>query len=246
MLLRIIGYWAPYPRAGQACPGYLVSADDSHLLLDCGHGVCSQLARWLPAERLGAVVITHFHPDHYADLYAIRHIIRGAMNKGIRHEPLPVYMPAEPRYHYQSFAAMKELQVIPLHDNTSFAVGNMQCRAFPVHHPLPAFGIRVDSQNRSLVYTSDTSYSQKLVKRIRGAEVLLCECSLLLADGALAQQLGHMTTADAGRSARESEAKTLLATHFWPDYDVALLQQEIEKEYNGRIIMADHDLTVPI
>jgi ribonuclease BN (tRNA processing enzyme) len=55
-----------------------------------------------------------------------------------------------------------------------------------------------------------------------------------------------MTTADAGRSARESEAKTLLATHFWPDYDVALLQQEIEKEYNGRIIMADHDLTVPI
>lgn len=246
MLFRIIGYWAPYPRAGQACPGYLISSGTSHLLLDCGHGVCSQLARWLPAEQLGAVVITHFHPDHYADLFAVRHIIRAAMGKSTRYEPLTVYMPAEPRYHYQSFAAMKELQVIPLNDNTHFTVGNMQIKAFAVYHPIPAFGIRVDYQSRSLVYTSDTSFNQKLVKQIRGTKVLLCECSLRLADGAVAEQLGHMTTADAGRLAREGGAEILMATHFWPDYDVELLQQEIQQEYNGKIIMAGHDLTVQI
>lgn len=247
MLLRIIGYWAPYPRAGQACPGYLVSSGDSHLLLDCGHGVCSQLARWLPAEKLGAVVITHFHPDHYIDLFAIRHIIRAAMFTGTRQKPLPVYMPTEPDYHYQSFAAMeKELQVLPLHDNSNFTVGPMQVKAFPVDHPIPAWGVKVGCQNRSLVYTSDTSYHQQLVEQIQGTDLLLCEASLRLADGAVAAQLGHMTTADAGRLAREGGAKTLLATHFWPEYELEVLQEEIEQEYNGKIIMADQDLTVPI
>lgn len=246
MQLRVIGYWAPYPRASEACSGYLVSTDNAHLLLDCGHGVCSQLARWLPAEQLDALIITHFHPDHYVDLWAIRHIIGAALRAGTRSEPLPVYMPEEPKYHYQAFAKMNELQVIPLTDKGNYRVGDMQFQAWAVAHPMPTFGIKVSCQNRALLYTADTSYDQQLIDAARGVELLLCECSLQIADGEFAGQLGHMTTAQAGQLARESGAEILVATHFWPEYHLEVLQQEIQAEYQGRIIMAGHDLTVQI
>lgn len=246
MQLRIIGYWAPYPRALEACSGYLVSSDSAHLLLDCGHGVCSRLARWLPAEQLDALIITHFHPDHYVDLFAIRHSIGGALRAGSRSEPLPVYMPDQPKHHYQAFAQMKELQVIPLTDQGNYTVGDMQFQALAVTHPMPTFGIKVSYQNRSLFYTADTSYDQQVVAAARGAKLLLCECSLRIADGEFARQLGHMTTAQAGQLARKSGAEILVATHFWPEYHPEALQQEIQPEYQGRIIMAASDLTVQI
>ena len=50
-LMLLGGYWAiSVPVSLSRISG---TSGDSHLLLDCGHGVCSQLARWLPAEKLG-------------------------------------------------------------------------------------------------------------------------------------------------------------------------------------------------
>ncbi|HQE22457.1 MAG TPA: MBL fold metallo-hydrolase [Syntrophomonadaceae bacterium] len=247
MLLRTIGCWTPYPRAAEACSGYLVSSDSSYLLLDCGHGVAAQLTRWLPAEQLDAVIISHFHPDHYVDLYAIRHMIRAALFLKTRQQPLSVYLPAEPAHLYEEFAAMPELQVNTLTANSAFMVGNMRVQPFPVHHSLPSFGVRVENQNQSLVYTADTSISWSLMDEVKkGTDLLLCECTLMAVEGDFAQQLGHLTTTEAGRLAREGGVGVLLATHFWPEYDVLVLQREIEQEYQGKLIMAAPDLAITI
>lgn len=247
MQVRTIGCWTPYPRTLEACSGYLVTSDNSHLLLDCGHGVSAQLARWLPAEQLDAVIISHFHPDHYADLYAVRHMIRSALFLGKRQQPLPVYIPAEPAHLYEEFAAMPELQVNTLTTSSSFMIGDIQFQPFAGRHSLPSFGFRVENQNRSLVYTGDTSFSQSLMEQVRkGTDLLLSECTLTAAEGEISQQLGHLTTIEVGRMAREGGVEVLLATHFWPGYEVRMLQREIEQEYQGKLIMAAHDLTVTI
>ncbi|HOQ09484.1 MAG TPA: MBL fold metallo-hydrolase [Syntrophomonadaceae bacterium] len=247
MLLRILGCWTPYPRPLEACSGYLVSTAAANLLLDCGHGISAQLTRWLPAEKLDAVIISHFHPDHYADLYAIRHMIRGAIFLKTRQQPLAVYLPQEPAHLFEEFAAMPELQVNAITAGSSFMVGDVEIRPFAVHHSLPSFGFRVENNNQSIVYTADTSYSKSLLDEVRkGTDLLLCECTLIAAEDELSQQLGHLSTLQVGRIAREGGVGMLLATHFWPGYNVGMLQREIEQEYQGKLIMAANTVVVSI
>ena len=60
MELTVLGYWSPYPRAGEACSGYLVRSEDTRVLVDCGHAV-SILQKYQDFRELDAVIISHFH-----------------------------------------------------------------------------------------------------------------------------------------------------------------------------------------
>lgn len=245
MLLRVIGCWSPYPRPGEACSGYLLSSTRTRVLLDCGHSVCSQLGRFLAPEELDAAVITHFHPDHYVDLYALRHAIKAALMRGVRQTPLPVYVPQEPVDLYRSWADMKELHLIPFNDET-VAVGDLFFQAFPVYHSLPAYGVKVEHDGRSMVYSADTRWDPRLVKAVQGIDLLLCETSFLQGTEDYAEQLGHMTTRQAGRLAQQGEVDRLVATHFWPEFDLREMQAQIEQAYQGTVIMARSDLSIQI
>ncbi|MGI6435034.1 MAG: hypothetical protein ACOX0F_06725 [Syntrophomonadaceae bacterium] len=39
MEMQVVGCWAPYPKTGQACSGYLIRQGQTTCLADCGHGV---------------------------------------------------------------------------------------------------------------------------------------------------------------------------------------------------------------
>lgn len=72
----------------------------------------------------------------------------------------------------------------------------MECQVFKTAHPIPTFGL-VAEGNKKFVYTSDTSWEDKLVDLCRHAGILLCEASLAEADAHLATK-GHLTAAQAG------------------------------------------------
>ena len=56
-------------QAGRAGTGLLVSEGNSHLLIDCGPGVANRLdAVGVEARNIDAVLLTHHHWDHVADL----------------------------------------------------------------------------------------------------------------------------------------------------------------------------------
>src|SRR5207248_11124749 len=65
--LTVIGCSPAWPNAGGAQSGYLVEGD-GRLLLDCGPGVLARLRATDGWPRVDAVVITHFHLDHWGDL----------------------------------------------------------------------------------------------------------------------------------------------------------------------------------
>jgi len=65
--LHVLGCAPAGGNPGEACSGYLVTAGGSRVLLDCGPGVlASLLAR--DAAPLDAIVLSHLHFDHVADL----------------------------------------------------------------------------------------------------------------------------------------------------------------------------------
>ena len=67
--LTVVGSSPAWPNPGGAQSGYLIEDDGRRLLLDCGPGVLARLrALYGGWPRVDAVVITHWHLDHWGDL----------------------------------------------------------------------------------------------------------------------------------------------------------------------------------
>src|SRR5438445_10703578 len=65
--LTIVGCSPAWPNPGGAQSGYLVEGK-GRLLLDCGPGVLARLRAREPWPLVDAVVLTHFHLDHWGDI----------------------------------------------------------------------------------------------------------------------------------------------------------------------------------
>ena len=68
MLIRVLGKSPSWQDAGGACSGYLITAGDTTLLLDCGNGIFGKLRERVDYTDVDAVLITHLHADHFIDL----------------------------------------------------------------------------------------------------------------------------------------------------------------------------------
>src|SRR5919204_1663140 len=66
--LTVIGCSPAWPNPGGAHSGYLVENGGGRLLLDCGPGVLPRLRERESWPAVNAIVVTHFHLDHWGDL----------------------------------------------------------------------------------------------------------------------------------------------------------------------------------
>ncbi len=76
------------PPAGP-CSGYLLRHGSTAIWMDCGNGTFAHLQEHVAVEDLDAVVITHEHPDHCADVYGL-HVL---MRFGLERTGFPIYGP---------------------------------------------------------------------------------------------------------------------------------------------------------
>lgn len=104
MQLTVLGCWAPYPRPEEACSGYLIQAGSTALMLESGHGSFARMVKHIDYRQLTALVITHYHPDHYADIYCLRHAISGARRDGRMNSTIKLFAPPEPVEIYRQLA----------------------------------------------------------------------------------------------------------------------------------------------
>jgi ribonuclease BN (tRNA processing enzyme) len=90
MRLTVIGATGGYPGRGQPCSGYLLRADGFTILIDPGYGVALAVTRH-DAPAVDAVLVSHGHPDHCADLNPI---LRARAWAETPLPPLPVHAQA--------------------------------------------------------------------------------------------------------------------------------------------------------
>lgn len=246
MYLNVIGCWAPYPKTGEACSGYLIQSENTNILLDCGHGVFSNLGNYIDFNLLDAVFISHFHPDHYVDLYALRHALRGSFMLNKRKRKLKVFMPEKPTREYEYFTSVPEFEVVKVKDNMSAEVEGVKLSFFGTHHSIPGLGIVIENKGKKIFYTGDTSLFPKLYENHGKIDLLVAECCLFRSENEYAQKMGHMTTEDVAILANKLKAEKLLATHFWPEYEVEKLAGEIKDIYKRELFMAKAGLRINV
>ncbi|UTW68956.1 MBL fold metallo-hydrolase [Anaerobacillus sp. HL2] len=64
--MSVIG--GAYPEKGDATSCYLLEHDNFELLIDCGSGALSGCSSSVLLAQLNAVIFSHYHHDHIADI----------------------------------------------------------------------------------------------------------------------------------------------------------------------------------
>lgn len=222
MKLTVLGKWSPYPPPGGACPGYLVEAGETRILLDCGSGVVATMQRFCRAHDLTAAIVTHLHPDHCSDIYTLQNALRFGRYPQPPADPLLLYAPANAQEFLvaalpqqtsrQEFADRFDFRTL---EDAIAQVGAVGLRFVPTNHPMPCHAVKITAEGRRLVYTADTGPAEAVEGLAAEADLLLCECTLLEGSEDLAEPLGHLTGGMAGALAARAGVRNLLLTHFF-------------------------------
>jgi ribonuclease BN (tRNA processing enzyme) len=236
--LTVLGGCGAWPRAGQACGGYLVEQDGFRLLLDPGYAIVPRLLELLPAHQVDAVYVSHGHPDHCADLNPL---LRARVFVDDPAPPLPVFAPPgaldavlaldrpgvlDSAYTLHEFAPGASLEIGPFRTET---------RLLP--HTWLNAGIRLAAGGRVLAYTGDTGPSPDIVALARGADVLLADASY--PDEVPVDMRGRLGSAGAaGRYARDAGVGRLVLAHLMPDTDPDKARAAAAVAFDGPIEVA--------
>lgn len=240
MKITVIGFWGGYPAKNEASSGYLLEYDDYRVLLDCGSGVLSQLQNHLRPEELDAVVVSHYHPDHIADIGVLQHAL--LIHKALSGEQktVPIYGHAIDEGAFNQLSYKDITKGVAYTAEQSIYIGPFTFSFMETKHPVPCFAMRIEVDGHVLVYTGDSAYMDELVDFSKNASILLCESNLYSnQEGA---QIGHMTAREAGTLAHKADVQLLILTHL-PHYgDHEQLQKEAAEVFNRGIAVAKNCL----
>lgn len=241
MQLIVLGSAASYPDAGRACAGYLVRSGSTSVLMDCGNGVISNLGKVMDPTQLDAVVITHSHIDHFADVYALQAALRYAPDGPAA--PLPLYLPEGLFAHMGAaldpHGALELAEAFEVHEITPgvpIEVGDITLTPVPVDHVEPTFALVVTDGEAQLTYTSDTRAGDAVARAVAGSTLVLAEATL---PPEFAGRAPHMTPVEAAEVAAAAGADTLVLTHMWPTVDRAHARTQARARFGGRVMVAD-------
>jgi ribonuclease BN (tRNA processing enzyme) len=249
--LTVLGGCGVWPAAGEACSGYLVEHDGFRLLIDPGYGVLSQLLRSIAADDVDAVLVSHGHPDHCADLNPLlrARALRDREPHELQIEPLPIHaLPG-------ALDAVLGLDrpgmlddALVLHGITPggpITIGPFEVATRALPHSRPNVGFRVVAGGAALVYTGDAGPDPALVELARGADILLAEATYV--DEVPADSLGTLSSArDAGRQAAAAGVGALLLTHLPPGADRNAALRAANNSFDGPVGIASMGLVLNV
>lgn len=248
MRLTVLGSAASYPGPGHACAGYLVQTAATSVLLDCGNGVLANLGRVLDPVSLDAVIISHGHIDHFADVFALQAALRYAPTGPV--PPLPLYLPAglfdrmEALLGERGGHELREaFRVHEVEPGVSIDIGDLSIMPHPVDHAQSACAFVVQGDGVRLCYTGDTRLGDAARDAARGSGTLLADATL---PEEYAGRAPHMTPAEAAELASEAGARTLVMTHLWPTVDRTRALADARERFSGRVIVADEHTALDI
>ncbi|MGX7109666.1 MBL fold metallo-hydrolase [Facklamia miroungae] len=234
--LKILGFWGGFPVSGGATSSYLITTDQGRILLDCGSGSMSQLSKFQPIYDLDAVIISHLHNDHLADILTLEHALIVAGRKGLKSNPLPIYSPNLPLAAYKRInSSYFDRQSIK--SNCILSLKGINVSFLPVHHTVPCFAIKVSQNDKTIVYTGDTQYFSGLIDFVKEADLLLCEASIVKGSNHTSGK-GHMSGFEAGKLARLANVNQLVLTHLPTDGNLKKIEADAKSEFNGRVFLA--------
>lgn len=254
MRLTVLGSGVCEPTLRRGPSAYALSMSkvptsaDELILLDLGTGALrAALAAGLDPRRARHVLLSHVHPDHSADLVPLLFACNyapdwkpgseitfaGPHGLGRFLEDLEVPFPwLRPRGWHRR-----------VHEGSLEGDG-WRAEAFPVSHgSTRAVAWRFESGGRVLCYSGDSSLCEGLRRAARGADLLVCECTV--PRGAEPVE-GHLTADEVGQLAAEAGVARVLLTHLYPVADEVDVVGQVREHFAGGVEKAEDGCSYPL
>ncbi|MBU2498151.1 MAG: MBL fold metallo-hydrolase [Proteobacteria bacterium] len=254
MNLIILGSGTGIPLSYRASPSLVLTTGSGAILFDMGPGTLRQLSRLgIGHQRIALIFITHFHPDHTADLI---HFLFATKNPRVleKRDPFLIVGP-------EGFSAFLEnlqraygnwLNIPPdlmtideldtqKPDRRSYHGFEVQSQ--PLKHTAQSLAYRIwGPSGRSFVYSGDTGYCEEMIDLARDCDLLILEASFPEGE----EVEGHLTPSLAGRIASLAKVSRLVLLHFYPEVLATDITRECRKTYSGELILGRDGLHLSV
>jgi len=248
--LIVLGSGTGIPSLRRGSPGLLVISDSTTLLIDSGPGALRKMLEagitYLDPD---AILYTHLHPDHTADLvptfFTCKYgdlprekdllCVGGPGFKSFFEKLRKLYGSwIEP----QSYnLTVKEIS------KDSLLFRDLKINSKPMAHISGSMGYRIEFKDeKSIGISGDTDYCQNIVELADEVDLLVLECSF--PDGKKVE--GHLTPSWAGRIGLESRCKRLLLIHLYPVCDQFDIVDQCKQVYQGEVILGEDLMRIKI
>ena len=254
MKLTVLGSGTALPHPRRASSAHWLDAPGGSLLLDISgpalHRMAEEGCDW---ASLDAVWVSHFHLDHCGGLAPFLFGTKYAPQTRERRKPLTVFGPRgtekllrrfDEAGDYKLFKQPFPLEVREVAPRDAFEVfDGLRAETFSTPHTAESLAVRLaESGGASLVYTSDTGYTDSLASFARGADLLLMECSFFRSKPVQT----HLELEDAMKLARLSGARRVVLSHLYPEWDGVDIAAEARELWEGETVEARDGLRLEI
>lgn len=249
MKLTVVGCSGSVAGPESVASCYLVEADDGErtwrLLLDLGPGAVGQAMRYTDPAGVDAVLLSHLHADHVADLAGLDVLSR--YGPGAPRPAVALYGPAGTAERIDQLCGDADdrsavFTIATWANREPVQIGPFTVEPFSVEHPVPAVAMRVlgpaddGTGQRVLVYSGDSDSCEGLLAAADGADLLLCEAAFQECRDSVRGI--HLTGLRAGQVAHTSAVGHLVLTHIPPWTCPDTVRTEASDAYSGRIDVA--------
>lgn len=219
MKIRVLGTGTCVPSLQRCSSSYLLQTKRLNILVDVGPSIVRRLLEYGFSTRdIDAIILTHFHVDHTADLstflFASNYdveartkpltIIGGPGINDFFENLIKVYRWLMPKS-YELFLREEGDCTLNLED---FVIAVTR-----VEHNDESIAIRIE-EHKSVTFSGDTDYTKNLVKLASGTDLLIAECSF-----PERKVDGHLNLETLQKIVDEANPKRVLISHLYPEWD---------------------------
>lgn len=272
----MLGTGTPVPDAYRAGPGVAVVYNDKAYLFDIGAGVVRNAIKAdkingihaLNPTKIEHVFLTHTHSDHVNDLSELAQTVWWRKQIQINlYGPQEITEMVEGMYQMTGHDTQFRLNSIQpkvredawklkthviKKEGIVYQADGISIEAFVVPHGefKPAFGYKVVTSDKTIVISGDTAYSETLIEKAKGADILIHEVISRAGLSKLSPMWQnyhaayHTPTDRVAKVANQTKPGLLVLYHglFYgaPEHSVV---EEVQRDYSGQVVLAD-DLDV--
>ena len=247
MKVTVLGSGTCVPRLARSSCALLVEIAGARILLDVGVGTIHRLLAYgLSIFDLTHLFLSHFHPDHSAELVPLifatkypdggrrKHRLQVLAGQGLK----GFYKGLQAAYGDWIVLPKKQLcfREIDTMAGETLLFKGFKVTARPVQHRPESLAYRIESADGiSMVYSGDTEMCESLVDLAQQTDLFVCE-SAFPDDHPSAC---HMTPSLAARVAQRAGVKRLVLTHLYPECDQVDIAKQAAGIYKGPIMVAE-------
>lgn len=254
MQITILGSGTAIPMKDRGSPSLAVFVDDHPILFDMGPGTLGRLARLgIGPEKIEKIFLTHFHPDHTADLI---HFLFACRNSNILKTRAPFLVSGPVGLHnfiqtlqsaypdWLNFPAeIMRIEELSCAETTERNHGHCRIKTAPAHHTPQSLAYRIeDNTGKAVVISGDTGFCDPIIRLAENADLLILEAAF--PDDHPVE--GHLTPSLAGRMAHLAGVKRLVLTHFYPECLKTDIAAQCRRTWQGELTLAEDLLQIQI